>query len=160
PGQEVITPGQLIEGSVPEVDLGQGEFGVRQELTPRLQLSVSGGPFEIDNLEDHQGLNTLRDRSAWFAGPTLDYQLTPLDHVSLPLQATGPGLSGASIHAPTEVQDPTDPHEGHVNTGKTLSEQQSLTIGWTRSWSEVWSTTFAIGGRRLHTKTTDALRPL
>jgi hypothetical protein len=160
PGEPVVTPGQLIEGSVPDVDLGQGEFGVRQELTPRLLLSLSGGPYEINNLEDHAGLNTLRDRSGWFAGPTLDYQLTPLDHVSLQLQATGTDFSDAFSQTETPVNDPTDPHGVHLNTGKTLSEQQSLTIGWTRTWSELWTTNFAIGGRRLYTKTTDALRPL
>ena len=58
------------------------------------------------------------------------------------------------------MNDPTDPHTVNINTGKTTSDQQSLTVGWTRSWSELWSTTVEVGGRRLHTRTSDALRPL
>jgi len=160
PGETLITPGELIEGATPDVNLGQGDFGVRQELTPRLQLQLSGGPFEVDYLKSDTVVTGLRDRSGWYGGPTLSYDLTPLDQVSLDLTFNSTDFSDAFGLQEFFVADPTDPHSVRLNTGKTLSEQQSLTLGWTRQWSEVWTTTIAAGGRRLHTRTTDALRPL
>jgi hypothetical protein len=160
PGESIVEPGELIEGATPDVDLAQGTFGMRQDLTPRLQLVLSGGPFSIDYLEDHQGLNTLRDRSGWFGGATFQYALTPIDQMSLELQGNSTDFADAFSQNPFPVNDPTNPHSVNINTGETTSDQQSLTLGWTRSWSELWSTTVAVGGRRLHTRTTDALRPL
>ena len=160
PGETVITPGQLIEGATPDVNLGQGNFGVRQELTPRLQLQLAGGPYEIDYLKSANVVTGLRDRSGWFAGPTLTYDLTPLDQVSLDLSYSQTDFADVFSASTFFVADPTDPHTISINTGKTTSEQQSLTLGWTRQWSEVWTTTIAAGGRRLNTTTKDALRPL
>src|SRR5262249_27968704 len=55
PNTPVIVPGQLIEGSVPNVDLGQGEFGGRYQLTPRSKLQLSGGPFSVNYLASSVG---------------------------------------------------------------------------------------------------------
>ena len=159
PGETVISPGQLIEGATPDVNLGQGNFGVRQDLTPRLQLQLAGGPFEIDYLQQ-SGATTWRDRSGWYAGPTLTYMVSPLDQMTLDLQATGTDFSDTFSQNSFFVNDPSDPHSIFINTGKTKSDQQSLTLGWTRQWTELLSTTIEVGGRRLHTRTLDALRPL
>jgi hypothetical protein len=159
PGEAVVQPGQLVEGASPDTDIGQGTFGVRQELTPRLELEVSGGPYSVDYLEDHNGLNQLRDRNGWYGGATFTYLLSPIDRTTLTMQGTGTDFSDA-FGNPFLVNDPSDPHTVNINTGVTTSDQQSLTVGWTRSWSELWSTTIAVGGRRLHTRTTNALRPL
>jgi hypothetical protein len=160
PGETVITPGELIEGATPDVNLAQGTFGLRQQLTPRLQLELSGGPFSIDYLGANQGVNGLRDRSGWSAGGTFDYTLTPIDRVSLDLRGNSTDFSDAFSQQAFFVDDPANPHSIAINTGKTRSDQQSLTLGWLRTWSELWSTTIAVGGRRLYTRTTDALRPL
>ena len=159
PGQSIIQPGELIEGATPDVDLAQGVFGVRQELSPRTELEVSGGPFSLDYLEDNQGLNSLRDRSGWFGGVTATHLLTPIDHMTLSLSANSTDLSDA-VGGTFFVADPGDPHTVNINTGETRSDLQSLSLGWTRNWTELWSTNIAVGGRRLHTRTVNALRPL
>ena len=159
PGETIVQPGELIEGANPALNLAQGVFGVRQQLTPRTDLQVSGGPFSIDYLQDNQGLNSLRDRWGWFGGATLSHVLTPIDQLSFSLNANATDLSD-TVGAIVPVNDPRDFHTAELNTGETRSDLQSLSISWTRSWTELWRTSVAVGGRRLHTETIDAMRPL
>jgi hypothetical protein len=160
PGETIVQPGQLIEGAAPDLDVAQGVAGVRQQLTPRTKLELSGGPFSINYLnQNNAGFNSFRDRSGWFGDLTLTHTLTPLDQLTASLSANSTDLSNI-VGATVPVNDPFDPHTVGLNTGDTTSDLQSLTFGWTRNWTELWSTTIAIGGRRLHTRTTNALRPL
>lgn len=134
PGETVVQPGQLVEGATPDVDLGQGTFGVKQDLSPRTSMTFSGGPFSIDYLESGSGLNQWRDRWGWYGTVNLDHVLTPLDHVTLELSAYSTDFSDA-FSAPVEVEEPGNPHTAQINTGKTKSDQQSLSLGWTHSWT-------------------------
>lgn len=155
PSEPVISPGQLIEGDVPNVDLGQGQLGVRYLLTPRSKLSVSGGPYSIDYLSNQIGRADLRDRFGWFGSVALEHSLSALDSVSLELGANSTDFANALL-AEVPINDPFDPHTAELNTGAVTSDQQSVSLGWTRSWSELWKTSVSVGGRRLHTKTKDA----
>ena len=158
PGQSFIQPGQLVEGASPDVDLAQGEFGVRQELTPRSELEISGGPFSLDYLQSNEGLNTLRDRSAGSARIRAHPSLTPIDHLNVSLSANSTDLSNA-VGGTFEVQDPTTPTPS-TSTPARPERPAEPRGGLDANWTELWSTTIAIGVRRLHTRTTNALRPL
>ena len=157
PGQPVITPGQIVQGSVPNVDLGQGEFGVLYLLTPIDKLTVSGGPYSVHYLSTTFANSEFRDQNGWFARATLQRSLTALDRLSVSLVETPTDLSNVTTNV-VEVQDPTDPHSADINTGKSVSDQQSLSIGWDRSWSEVWTSHLSIGVRRLHSQTLGVTR--
>ena len=143
PGQPVIEPGELISGSVPNVDLGQGEAGVRYALTPRSKLSLSGGGYTVQYLGNQ---TENRNSDSWFARSSVGYNQSALDYLSLNLTTTSSVIDNLI--------------SGNLQTGTSDSDQQSLTIGWNRTWSELWSTNLSLGGRRLHTKTANTSRPI
>jgi hypothetical protein len=157
--QPVILPGQLIEGSVPDVDLAQGEIGGRYLLTPLDKLTLSGGPYSIDYLgsSNSLGRTDLRDRQGWFTKLNLAHNLSYLDTVSFELSASSTDTADA-VFRPVPVNDPFNPHFVALNTGKDTSDLQSFTIGWDRNWDELWVTHFEIGVRRLDTSTSGAQR--
>jgi hypothetical protein len=160
PGQPttpVITPGQLVEGSVPMVDLGQGEFGGRYQLTPRSKLELSGGPFSINYLSNPIGRTDLRDRDGWFTSLKLTHDMTYLDRLTFELSANSTDEADAIFRTAT-VQDPFNPHQVDVNTGKDISNQQSFSIGWERTWNELWTSHVQLGVRRLDSETKGANR--
>ena len=157
PTEPVINPGDLIEGSVPVVDLAQGEFGGRYLLSPRSKLTLSGGPFSLNYLKSEVGRTDLRDRDGWFTRLQLQYAVTYLDSVFAQLGANSTNTADA-IFSPVAVNDPFDPHTTVLNTGKDISNQQSFTVGWDRNWSELWTTHIEIGVRRLESLTKDANR--
>ncbi|MFI5314389.1 MAG: hypothetical protein ACHQ6T_01700 [Myxococcota bacterium] len=159
PGEPVVTPGQLIEGAVPNVDIAQGEFGTRYLLTPSSKLTLSGGPYSVDYLGTEVGRPDLRNRDGWFSTAVLDHSLSALDSISVQVGGNSTNFEDLII-APVPVLNPFDPHEVDLNTGKTTSDQLNLTIGWDRAWTELWKTHIDVGGRRLHTKTVDALEPV
>jgi len=155
--EPVIIPGELIEGSIPNVDLAQGELGARYLLTPLDKLTLSGGPYLIDYLGSQAGRTDLRDRSGWFTRLGLAHSLTYLDTISFELGASSTDTDDA-IFRNVPVNDPFDPHLVPVNTGKDQSDLQSFTIGWDRNWNELWVTHFEIGVRRLDSTTKNAQR--
>jgi hypothetical protein len=159
PSEPVISPGQLIEGNVPNVDLAQGQFGARYMLSPLSRLSVSGGPFSVDYLANEIGRTDLRDRAGWFGQVELEQNLTALDSLTVDLGANSTGLDNAVL-AQVPIADPFDPHVTDVNVGKVTSDQLSLSVGWSRMWSELWKTSISLGGRRLHTHTRGASEPV
>jgi hypothetical protein len=159
PGEPVISPGQLIEGDVPNVDLGQGQFGVRYLLTPRSKLTLSGGPFTIDYLSNPIGRTDLRDRNGWFGSVGFEHALTALDTLTVELGANSTAFDNA-IQAQVPIADPFDPHTVDVNTGKVTSDQLSLSLGWRRTWSELWTTSVSLGGRRLRSDTRNSSEPV
>ncbi|HTO06347.1 MAG TPA: hypothetical protein VMR86_04755 [Myxococcota bacterium] len=157
PTEPVISPGQLIEGAVPNADLAQGQFGGRYQLTPLDKLQLSGGPFSVDYLAHEIGRADLRDRDGWFTRLVLQHDLSYLDTISFELSANSTNVADAVL-ADVPVQDPFDPHTVGVNTGRDISNQQSFSIGWDRTWSELWTTHIEIGVRRLESLTKGAQR--
>lgn len=157
PTEPVIIPGQLIEGSVPELDLAQGEFGGRYQLTPRSKLQLSGGPFSIDYLSNQVGRTDLRDRDGWFTRLALEHDLTYMDQLNFELAASSTNTDDA-IFGSVPVNDPFDPHSVQVNTGRDVSNQQSFSLAWDRSWNELWTTHVELGVRRLESLTKNAQR--
>jgi len=152
PGQPVITPGQLVEGAVPTLDLGQGQLGLRYLLSPLNKLSLSGGPYTITYLPTPSvPPSDLRDRNGWFANLTLDHTLDPLDTLSFSIDANSTEFADTELN-PFTVADPSNPHTVPLTTGTTDSDLQSFTVSWGRSWSELWSTNVALGVRRLETQ--------
>ncbi len=162
PGQPVIQPGQIVAGSVPNVDIGQGEFGARYLLSPRSKLSVSGGPYSVDYLSSTFADSEFRDSTGWFGRVALEHSLTALDRLTVSFVDSSTDLANVTTST-AQVPNPSDPANPEVvdiNTGKSLSDQQNLSIGWDRTWSEVWTTHFSIGGRRLHSQTLGVTRPI
>ena len=157
PNTPVIVPGQLIEGAAPNVDLAQGEFGGRYQLTPRSKLTLSGGPFSLDYLASSVGRSDLRDRDGWFTKLSLTHDLSYLDQLSFDLAANSTNIANA-ILGTVPVNDPFDPHTVQPNTGTDISNQQSFSVAWDRTWDELWSTHVEIGVRRLESQTKNALR--
>jgi hypothetical protein len=162
PGQNpepIVSPGQLIEGSVPLIDLAQGEFGGRYLLTPRDKLSLSGGPYLIDYLKTELGRTDLRDRDGYFVRLSWDHNLTAIDKLTTELNVTNTNTDNADF-AVVQVQDVLNPHSATINTGQDISNQQAFTIAWERNWSELWLTHFEIGVRRLESITKNANRQI
>lgn len=160
-GQPIVTPGEIIEGNVPDVTIDQGIGGVRYALTPLTDLSLSGGPYSVSYGESAAGGTENRDRGGWSAELSLDHQLTPIDEISFDLNATSTDNEDVVFATEAfEVRPPLGSQPGSqlvdLETGKSISEQQSLTVGWKRQWSPVWSTNLAVGARRLHTEVNGA----
>jgi len=165
-GQPVVTPGQIVEGNAPDVNIEQGVGGFRFALTPLTELELSGGPYSVSYGESPASNEEIRDRDGWFAGLSLDHQLTALDKLSFNLSTSNNDqddiVSGTTlvVSGSELVANPTTfPLEvAEIDTGKSRSEQQSVTVGWQRLWSPVWRTNLAVGVRRLHTEVTGATR--
>jgi hypothetical protein len=158
PTEPVLQPGQLVEGAVPNVDLGQGQFGFRYLLSPRSKLSLSAGPFLIDYLSSpslpHSG---FRDRDGYFANLTLDRSLSSVDSLSFSLDANTTNFNNVFIGvAPS--QNPNGAPPIPINTGTTESDLQSFSVGWNRTWNELWTTSISLGARRLETVTRNQLQ--
>ena len=156
-GQPIVTPGQVLEGNVPDVNIDQGIGGIRYELTPLSTLSFSGGPYSVRYGQSDAGGTDNRNRDGWTAGVDLTHRLTTMDTVSLGVDASNTdqqnvsflGVEGLAFQ-PTLVE---------LQTGKSVSDQQSINLGWTRTWNEAWSTDVTLGVRRLHTRSTDVSTP-
>ena len=146
PVEPVIEPGQLIEGAQPNVDLGQAQIGGRYSLTPRSKLTLGGGPFSIDYLTGSLGSAEFRDSAGWTGSLDLDHTESALDRLHFTLGASSTDLDALV--------------SGQLSSGKSKSDQQSFSIGWDRSWSELWVSQFSIGVRRLHSQTIGASRPI
>ena len=135
--------------SVPNVDLGQGEFGARV-LAHAPEQAVAERRSVLGRLP-------RRARSAnW----------------SSAIRTAG---SGATLHVDDAATRPRPLERRHcreldqpgdvttrrrIDTGKSISDQQSLSLGWNRTWNELWTTSGSIGVRRLHTQTLGASRPV
>ncbi len=145
PGEPVVSPGQLIAGATPNVDLGQAEIGARYSLSPRSRLSLSGGPYSVDYLERSQPFSQFRDQSGWFTRLSLLRNWSAVDSLRVTLGANGSTLDDFS-------------NTGVLHSGTTNSDQQNLTFGWERHWNELWTTGVSIGVRRLVSQTKDASR--
>ncbi len=157
PGEPVVQPGQIIEGRVPNVDLGQGEFGARYLLTPRDKLTLSGGPYSIDYLTSTFSDSEARDQNGWFGRLMLERNLSALDRLTVSFGDNSTNVANVVLGS---AQVPVNPGTVDIQTGKSVSDQQSISIGWDRNWSELWTTRFSIGVRRLHSVTSDASRPI
>ena len=159
PSEPVITPGQLIEGAVPTADVGQGQLGARYLLTPLSKLSVSGGPYSIDYVGSGSTSSGLRDREGYFADLTLDHSLSATDALSFSVDASSTNFSDVPIGT-APIQDPLNPHEQQISSGSTQSDLLSFSMGWNRTWNELWTTSVSIGGRRLESQTIGASEAL
>ena len=158
PGEPVISPGQLIEGAVPTADVGQGQAGSRYLLTPLSKLSISGGPYSINHIGTTAAHSGLRDRDGYFADLTLDRTLSANDGLSFSVDANTTNFSDVVIgNAP--IQNPIDPHSIPISSGATESDLLSFSVGWNRTWNELWTTSLSVGGRRLESSTTGAFEP-
>jgi hypothetical protein len=156
PGQPVLEPGQLLEGNAPSVDLGQGEFGARYLLSPRNRLTLQGGPFSIDYLNNAVSADTLRDRNGWFASLGLHRSMTARDGLNVELGANSTDIGEVSLGSATLANG----HFVTFSSGTSTSDLQSLSLGWSRTWSEHWTTHASIGVRRLHSQTVGVTRPI
>lgn len=156
PGEVVVQPGELLEGNAPSVDLGQGELGGEYLLSPRSKLTLRGGPFLIDYLDNAPNAETLRDRSGWFANLALQRSLTAQDRFTAELGANSTDIAEANFGARTLA----DGDVVEISSGKSTSDLQSLSLGWSRTWSEYWTTSASVGVRRLHSETLGVTRPI
>jgi hypothetical protein len=147
PGEPVVSPGELVSGAVPNLDLGQAEIGARYALSPRSRLSLSGGPYSLDYLEGSQPFSQFRDQSGWFTRLSLLRNLSQIDSLRATLGASSAPLDDFS-------------NTGLIHSGTTDSDQQNLSLGWERHWNELWTTSLTIGVRRLESATTGASRPI
>jgi len=128
-------PGEVILGEQPSWARDQIGGGFSYLLTERLSLRLSGSAGRV-NFERVDARRTsegyFRDRTMFGARSMLVYQLTALDQVLLDIDLDN-----------TSYQD--------VGTGTNDSTIWSSQVGWTRNWTQFWSSTAKIGVRSLDT---------
>jgi hypothetical protein len=142
------SPGELIRAEQPAWKHDQLGAGFRYLLTPRLALRLKGSAGRV-NYEVVEPISFTpagipignqtgyyRDRSLLDAGASLLYQLTPLDQLSLDIDAD-------------------DTSYQNLGTGSNDTSIWNTQLGWTRDWTPVWSTSASIGVRALDTTQKD-----
>jgi hypothetical protein len=104
-------------------------------LTPRLSMRISGfgGRINYERIDTNfTSEDEYRDRTLFGAKSVLVYQLSALDQISAGVD-----------YDDTEYQD--------LGTGTNDSAIWSGYLGWTRTWTPVWSSSATIGIRSLDT---------
>ena len=128
--------------------------GFRYLLTPRLAVRLSGSaarvnydrvaPFSVTasgrRVSNQSG--NYRDRGSLDAAASLAYQLTALDELTLAVDTDDTSYQSLSYQTPSNR---------NVSTGSNDTSIWNTKLGWSRTWSPVWSTAATIGVRAIDT---------
>ena len=150
--------GVILSAGAPDVNIDQGTGGLRYNFDLRTRSELSGGPFDVSYNHHPLGQTTYRDRDGWFVNWNLTHQLTQLDKLTLDLGANVTDQQSTTAAFFDQTNGLNSTTSIPLDTGKSRSEQQSVTFGWERAWSPVWLTGISVGVRRLDSHISGASR--